>query len=374
MKRILLAVCGLSPQVITETLYALHQNYQPVDAIHVITTRDGKERIFAQLLSGRSGHYYRYLAEYGIDANSIDFGPDNIHVITDEHGNEIPDIVSESDNERLLGKCLELAFRFTADPATAVFFSIAGGRKTMSACLMVAAQMYGRPQDRVYHVLVSPEFESNRNFFYPPRKSKIIELLDANGQPFFKETKYAEINLVHIPFVSIRDRFSGEYLDSPKDPGTLLLSLIKEEEAKLTVNLLNLKVIYKHLEADLMPARLALYVFFVLQKKNCPKDVSSCGKCRECFMNIQEILGNQGVIADIYGRLRKHYYLGADRVSGIMKLDKENFNSYRSKVNADLRKIFGVHAVKDIGISPIGRRPNTRYGIKLDKSRIEVIY
>jgi len=374
MKRILLAVCGLSPQVITETLYALHQNYQLVDAIHVITTRDGKEGIFAQLLSGKSGHYYRYLAEYGIDANSIDFGPDNIHVITDEHGNEIPDIVSESDNERLLGKCLELAFRFTADPATAVFFSIAGGRKTMSACLMVAAQMYGRPQDRVYHVLVSPEFESNRDFFYPPRESKIIELSDASGQPFFKETKYAEINLVHIPFVSIRERFSGDYLDSPRDPGTLLLSLIKEEEAKLTVNLLDLKVIYKHLEADLMPARLALYVFFVLQKKNCPKDVSSCGKCRECFMNIQEILGNQGVIADIYGKLGKHYYLGADRVSGIMKLDKENFNSYRSKVNADLRKIFGHHAVKDIGISSIGRRPNTRYGIKLDKSRIEVIY
>ncbi len=374
MKRILLAVCGLSPQVITETLFALHQNYQQVDAIHVITTADGKERIFAQLLSGSSGHYYRYLKEYGIDAESIDFGSDNIHVVTDEHGNEIRDIVCEADNERLLKKCLELAFRFTADPNTAVFFSIAGGRKTMSACLMVAAQMYGRPQDRVYHVLVSPEFESNRYFFYPPRKSKIIELVDAGGQPFFKETKYAEINLVHIPFVSIRDRFSGDYLDSPKDPGTLLLSLIKEEEARLTVNLLELKVIYKQLEVDLMPARLALYVFFVLKKKNCTKDVKCCGKCRECFMDIQDILDNQEAIADIYGRLGRRYYLGTGRESGIMRLDKENFNSYRSKLNADLRKVFGIYAVKDIGISSIGKRPNTRYGIKLDKSRIEVIY
>ncbi len=38
MKNTLLAVTGLSPQVITETLYALHQNNRKVDGIHVITT------------------------------------------------------------------------------------------------------------------------------------------------------------------------------------------------------------------------------------------------------------------------------------------------------------------------------------------------
>lgn len=47
MKNILLAVCGLTPQVITETLYALHQDQRKVDAIHVITTRNGKEKIYA---------------------------------------------------------------------------------------------------------------------------------------------------------------------------------------------------------------------------------------------------------------------------------------------------------------------------------------
>ena len=38
MKTVMLAVTGLSPQVITETLYALHQSSRHVDAIHVITT------------------------------------------------------------------------------------------------------------------------------------------------------------------------------------------------------------------------------------------------------------------------------------------------------------------------------------------------
>ena len=205
MKNILLAVTGLSPQVITETLFALHQNRQRVDAIHVITTRDGKERIFATLLAGKSGRYYRYLEEYGIDPSSIDFGHPNIHVITDEHGVEIPDIINEDDNERLLKKCLDLTFRFTNQGDTAVFFSVAGGRKTMSSCLTLAAQMYGRPQDRLYHVLVSPEFESSPHFFYPPKKSATIELKDKDGQPFFKETRFAQVNLIPIPFVSIRE-------------------------------------------------------------------------------------------------------------------------------------------------------------------------
>jgi CRISPR-associated protein Csx14 len=66
MKNILLAVTGLSPRVITETLYALNQMYRPVQAIHIITTRPGKDRLLAELLDGGCGPYYRFLKEYGI--------------------------------------------------------------------------------------------------------------------------------------------------------------------------------------------------------------------------------------------------------------------------------------------------------------------
>nr|MBL0731841.1 TIGR02584 family CRISPR-associated protein [Desulfobacterales bacterium] len=171
MKNILLAVTGLSPQVITETLYALHQSNRNVDAIHIITTRDGKEKIYTGLFAGKKGHYYKYLQEYNIPSDSINFSHENIHVVMDEYGVEATDITNEAQNEQLLKKCMELAFLFTKDSGTAVLFSIAGGRKTMSSCLTIAAQMYGRPQDRLYHVLVSPEFESNRNFYYPPKES-----------------------------------------------------------------------------------------------------------------------------------------------------------------------------------------------------------
>ena len=92
MKNILLAVVGLSPQVITETLFALHQQNRRVDAIHIITTRQGKEEINAHLLSPGDGKYYRYLREYNIDPESINFGFGNIHTIKDRNGMEIDDI------------------------------------------------------------------------------------------------------------------------------------------------------------------------------------------------------------------------------------------------------------------------------------------
>ena len=374
MKNILLAVTGLSPQVITETLYALHQNNRQVDVIHVITTRVGKEKIYAELLGGRNGHYYKYLKEYGFSTGSIDFGRHNIHVIADEHGIEIPDISSEADNEQLLKKCLELTFHLTQNPQTAVFFSVAGGRKTMSSCLTLAAQMYGRPQDRLYHVLISPEFESSRDFYYPPKEPRIIELRDYQGHLFSKDTRYAQLNLIHTPFVSIRDQLSVDLLKEPKDPGTLMLSLIREETARLTVNLIESKIIYKAMEADMMPAHLALYGFFAMQKKNCALATESCGNCTECFLDIQAVFEKQGQITDLYRRLCGTRPLNEMSDSGITGLVPDNFNSYKSKIKDVLKNNFGPYALKELEIASAGARPNTRYGIMTDKSKIKIVY
>ena len=374
MKNILLAVTGLSPQVITETLYALNQNNRKVDRIHVITTRDGKERIYADLLAGKNGYYFKYLEEYGIKPASIDFGPDNVHVIVDEHGNEIPDIVRESDNEHLIKKCLELTFRFTSDLENCVLFSVAGGRKTMSTCLTLAAQMYGRKQDRLYHVLVSPEFESSRDFYYPPKQSRSVELRDKNGEPFFKETRYAEVNLIHIPFVSIREQLSPDLLKEPRDPATLMLSLIKEEEYRLTINLISGKVIYKTTELDLMPARMALYTFFALQKKNCPKEARACSDCTECFLDIGSVYEKQDQITDLYRKISGTRPLNEMSDTGIVNLNADNFNMYKGKIKQDLLGRFGPYALKDLEIASVGSRPNTRYGIRMERSKIEIVY
>jgi len=373
MKNILLAVAGLSPQVITETLFALHQNRQTVDEIHVITTRNGKEKIYAELLGGEKGNYHTFLDEYGIDPKTIAFDHENVHVVMDEHGIEIGDILSAHDNERLLAKCMTLTFELTSRKDTAVFFSVAGGRKTMSSCLTLAVQLYGRSQDRLYHVLVSPEFESNREFFYPPKAPRKIELKDNHGQPFIKDTKYAQINLVNIPFVSIRKQISPDHLNEPKDPGTLMLSLIRDEEAGLTLNLKSRKLIYKTLELDLMPSHMALYAFFATVKKDCAKPGETCGDCRDCFLEMEPFLRHQDSISQIYQKLCQGRSATEMSDSGIIGLNPENFRSLRSKINKAIAAAFGPMAAKEIEISSTGSRPDTRYGILMDKARLEIV-
>ncbi|MBN1849959.1 MAG: TIGR02584 family CRISPR-associated protein [Deltaproteobacteria bacterium] len=374
MKNILLAVTGLSPQVITETLYALHQNARKVDAVHVITTKDGKDLIYSNLLSDKTGPYFQYLEEYGVSPSEIDFSHKHIHTITNEHGVEIKDIASEDDNAHLLKKCLELAFRFTSDPDTNVFFSIAGGRKTMSSCLTLAAQMYGRRQDRIYHVLVSPEFEGNRDFYYPPKESHKIELKDEKGHPYYKETRYARVTLIPIPFVSIRDHLSPEFLNEPKDPGSLMLSLIREETSSLTVNLINRKLIHKKTEMDMTPAWSALYAFFILQKKNCVKDTETCGTCTDCFLEIQDVFNHQDQITNLYKKCSKGRPIEEMSDSGIINLSPENFNMYKGKIKKKLLEHFGQYALEDLEIASTGTRPNTRYGIRMGKEKVEIVY
>lgn len=373
MKNILLAVVGLSPQVVTETLYALHQNDQTVDEIQIITTRNGKEKIYAELIGGEKGLFYQYLEEYGSNANTILFNHEYVHVITDEHGNELSDILTAYDNKRLLEKCLDLSFQFTAQKDTSVFFSVAGGRKTMSACLTLAAQLYGRPQDRLYHVLVSPEFENNRDFFYPPVESRKIELHDDQGHPYLKETKFAQVSLINIPFVSIRSQLSSDHLKEPKDPGTLLLSLIKEEEPVLTVNLISRKITFKTIELDMMPSHMAFYAFFASMKKKCDKTEGRCGDCTECFIDIPAILDQQEEISKTYKTLCGNRPLEEMSSTGILSIDPENLRSLKSKINRQLAGTFGPYAARELEITSAGTRPDTKYGILMDKARMEIV-
>lgn len=371
MNHVLLSVVGLTPQVITETLYALHAQEKQVDEIHVITTREGKEKILALLLAEGSGALYRYLDEYDMEAKSTLLSVNNIHVLTNEHGDQIDEITAEEDNERLLYLCLSLTFNLTKDPNTAVYFSVAGGRKTMTSCLTLAAQLYGRPQDRLYHTLVSSDFENTRDFFYPPLDSKHIELVDEQGERFYKDAKLAKIHLVPIPFFSLRTMLPSEMLSEVMEPAALISSLIREEEKRiLEIDLKEGKVCYRGLECDMPPTQLALYLFFARRKKDCSSEHHFCAQCNQCYIEWQEISNNRAQVADIYSQLPRAQAISDMSDSGIKNLTQENFNSYKTKIHKTLLNAFGRYALKDLDIQTLGKRPDTKYGIGIEKTRI----
>lgn len=373
MKRILIAVCGLTPQVITETLYALYQQGRMPDAVRILTTRKGKDACNSLLLSPVDGAYYRLLDEYGIDRDRIDFSVRHILTPCDESGQEPDDIATEEESEQFLQLCMDQVFETGRQDDCQTFYSIAGGRKTMGACLTLAAQCYGRPQDRLYHVLVAPEFESSREFFFPPVHSTEITLRDAEGNPYRKETRFAKVTLVTVPFFSIRERLTAQHLKQPESPASLMLSLVREKRPELTVDLPGKKLIWKGIECDLMPARLTLYAFFALLKKDAACSRKSCKGCDDCFVTVSGIFEREGMIANLYRRIEPGKDHDAMSDTGIQGLSAENFNAYKSKLRRDLERAFGPLEANRLEINTRGRRPNTRYGLALDREQIRIV-
>jgi CRISPR-associated protein Csx14 len=373
MKRTLLAVCGLSPQVITETLYALLHEGRLPDSVHILTTEEGKARCLANLFGSGDGHFYRFLKNFDIPENAIDFSAKHIHTVASSDGQPLHDIAGEEENELFLTACMQRTYELTSEPERAVYFSIAGGRKTMGACLSAAVNFYGRPQDRVFHVLVSPEFESNRDFYYPPKKSREITLFDRDGQPYKKETRYARISLIPMAFVSVRDRLTENNIISPEKPSTLLMSLVREEKPELVIDVPNGTLSWKGVEMDMMSARLALYVFFALLKKNAACRAKSCHACDDCYLSPTDVMSHQERITGLYRKIMHGKYVDEMSNTGITGLSAENFNMYKSKIRKDLERRFGAYESGKLEISSVGKRGDTRYGLLLDQSQIRII-
>ena len=84
-RRILLAVTGLTPQVVTETLYALAVERQPPfipTEIHLLTTAEGAEAARLGLLSADPGWFHRLCRDYELPAMAFDAS--HIQVLRDE--------------------------------------------------------------------------------------------------------------------------------------------------------------------------------------------------------------------------------------------------------------------------------------------------
>lgn len=164
-----LCLAGLTPAVVTETLYGLAVTRRPrvvPDEVHIITTGAAYPTVVGRLL-GPSGALARLRREYGLPRDGLRCDPARVHVLRDARGRWIDDIRSDRDS-RAAGECIRDVVRTLArDPGTELHCSLAGGRKTMSALLATALQLYRRPQDRLYHVLVSEPFERGETLDFP---------------------------------------------------------------------------------------------------------------------------------------------------------------------------------------------------------------
>jgi len=374
MKNILVSVVGLTPQVLTETLcYYTAISKPPVtfDSIHVITTATGKRQVLDKLLKPNTGQFHRFCREYGV--TGLAFDESNIHVIGGKR--PLEDIRTISDNGLMAGEVLGLIRELTSDPSTALYCSLAGGRKTMGAYLALALQLYGRAQDRLTHVLVTTAFETSPDFFYVPPENRVIRGRDAFGREVILQTREAIIELADIPFVSVR-RLLPKRGDFPLEElvRKLQLSVLGPQPA-ITVrfDLRRKKVWVNDIAVALPPKELSVYALFAMCRKACRR--RSCAGCTDCFLGMNELTTREcaSKILPIYGTIVGLHSGHYDRLRAAWEKsepDEQYFLEAISKINAKLRKTVAESDYPRVEIASSGGYGEKRYGIRMDKTSI----
>ena len=261
-KHVLISVVGLSPQVITETLYyywCLASPPVPITEVFALTTLHGKQALEDTLL-GDSGKLKSLCNDYNLPAIHFDLA--NIHLLKGADGQPLKDISSAVDNEALADQL----FAFMRDLATStdisLHASIAGGRKTMGLYIGLAMQFYGRPGDTLSHVLVNPELE-NREFFYPPPNGADVVLSDGHTIP----ADEIRLELAEIPILLLGEQIS--FLEKHANAGYTELIEIAQREynalqaiSPVVVNTFSRCLEIGEVTINLTPLELGLYLFF----------------------------------------------------------------------------------------------------------------
>lgn len=224
MKTTLVAVSGMSPAILTETVWALAEENPPVvpDEVVVITTSRGERDLHEQLLGKRDGAWIGrtvweqlrldvfVLAKIPDGAGRLQLSLRVVELPDAETGvrRKAEDLRSGPDHDETADFIVRTLAPFCDADDNRVIASIAGGRKTMGALLYAAMSLIGKESDRVTHVLVSEPFETVRGFFYPAQPQQTLEARTSRHTLEAVVAADAEIALADIPFVPLRNKFS----------------------------------------------------------------------------------------------------------------------------------------------------------------------
>jgi CRISPR-associated protein (TIGR02584 family) len=214
MTTTLLAVTGLSPAIVTETVWALAHRDPAIipDRVTFVTTFTGAEMLERRLFEASDD--WGGLSVWESLRRAVGAGPDQLiaspcQIITladGTAGRELPldDIRTPAENHAAAEFIFSKVWEVVRDKDQRLIASVAGGRKTMGALLHAAVSLIGREDDLITHVLVNAPYDNLPGFFFPAQPA--CPLVDARtGRAH--EAADAEITLAEVPFVPLRNRF-----------------------------------------------------------------------------------------------------------------------------------------------------------------------
>jgi len=359
-RRVLLAVSGLSPQILTETLYALAANgestFIPTE-VHLITTREGAQRAELSLLSDDLGWFHKLCRDYKLP--EISFGRKNIHVVRDSNERGMNDIRTLEDNRAAADFITSMVREFSADPDSALHVSIAGGRKSMGFYLGYALSLYGRPQDRMSHVLVNEPFENSIDFFYPTPYSRVLQTREGK----LADTAMAEVTLAEIPFVSLRHGLPASLLSGHAGYNeTVAAAQASLAPPELVLDLGSKSIRASGRVIELPPAELALLAVFARLAIDGGSTLAAPPKSAPDMEWAKRYLNEY--------RLCRQTLADIESTERALRngMDGEYFSQRKSKLESRLKKALGPVAAH-YRIDDGGTRPR-RYALKLPANAV----
>jgi hypothetical protein len=175
-EKVLACMLGLSPQVLTETVWALAIQRQPnwtPDRIAIFTTKEG-DAAFNDMQQSMNPS--------PLDQLGTRFGRADIGALAACISIEVFDALDGAAmNEAIFG----FVKRLTSNPLVEVHLSIAGGRKSSSVVAGLAMSVCARSKDRMSHIIANEEVE-RRGISYVPSSADLENLPRLIELPFPK--------------------------------------------------------------------------------------------------------------------------------------------------------------------------------------------
>ena len=352
-RRILVSVTGMTPQVVTETLYALvtKENVIPTE-IHLITTANGRNRALRDLLDSQTGQFHAFCRDYNL-AGRIRFDDSMIHVIQSKAGVPLTDIRTPEDNTQAADLIVHLMQKFCSDEKTSVYVSLAGGRKTMSFFVGYALSLFGRVQDSLSHVLVSEPFENNRDFFYPTQFPRTI--FNSAGEPL--DASVAQIAMANIPFVRLREGLPESLLVGESGYSETVRAAQQRIVPPISVSfdIKRRRLLLGGVPVSMAPLLLSVYLWLA----------------KRCVSKEEPVRPGVNATAEEFLKIHKRVAgETGDYDKAVAALKHEDdflpyFQEKRSLINKCIKAELGAVMARPYLIESIVKRLNTRYLLKL---------
>jgi len=267
-KNILIVVSGLTPQVVSETLFCLCvQKNIPLHEIYIVTTIEGKKNIkeyyFNNRVTGKKEGPFNLRQEISDMCKLYKITPpvfsetSKYIIIADEETLQMPDVRTDNENRLFPNLISNFIRKKSGENNTTLYCSLSGGRKTMSAYMGFALSIYARENDKLYHVLADDRFEKTGKF-YPHKK-------DNGDSLVLSEVPFLRLRNILADKIDIEHKSYGDMIDFSQQQIEKMsadIMFIDTKEHKITVNNKSFK----------MPAiQLAVYIHMIMSKEK-PED------------------------------------------------------------------------------------------------------